>query len=110
LSAPPPNEALRDLASLLGDQATREIVELFLHDFPGSMRILASCGREDQLRLAHGLRSSALHMGAEGLSRRMAAIEDRLNQSGEPATQEEVAGAMADFEAFAGDLRRYAAG
>jgi HPt (histidine-containing phosphotransfer) domain-containing protein len=110
LSAAPPNEALKDLASLLGDEATREIVHLFLEDFPESIRSMSSCDSSNQLRLAHGLRSSALHMGAESLTRRMALIEDRLNQSGELARPDELAGAMADFEAFAVDLRHYADG
>ena len=49
-------------------------------------------------------------MGAERLTMRMGAIEDRLSQPGGPVTPEELAGAMADFDAFASDLRRYAAG
>jgi HPt (histidine-containing phosphotransfer) domain-containing protein len=110
LSATAPNEALKDLASLLGDEATREIVQLFLQDFPDSIRSMGSCDSNNQLRLAHGLRNSALHMGAEKLTKRMAVIEDRLNQSGELATLEELSGAMADFEAFSADLRRYADG
>src|ERR1700677_2541327 len=36
VSKEPPNEALRDLAALVGDEATREIVQLFLRDFPES--------------------------------------------------------------------------
>jgi len=108
LSLPPPNEALRDLAALVGDEATREIVRLFLHDFPASIRILARCSLEDQMRIAHGLKSSALHMGAAGLSRRMEAIEERLARPGETLGPEELGEAAADFEAFAPDLRKYA--
>jgi hypothetical protein len=110
LSPNPPNEALRDLASLLGEQATREIVELFLRDFPDSIGSLAGCSRDDQLRIAHGLRNSALHMGSEVLTKRMGVTEDRLRKGGGPVTPAEVADAMSDFEAFAVDLRRYAAG
>jgi len=110
LSASPPNEALKDLASLLGDEATREIVQLFLNDFPESIRSMATCDSNNQLRIAHGLRTSALHMGAESLTKRMALIEERLNQSGELARPDELDGAMADFETFAVDLRHYADG
>jgi hypothetical protein len=108
VSKEPPNEALRDLAALVGDEATREIVLLFLRDFPESMRGLAASSREDQIRITHGLRNSALHMGAEGLSRQMGAIEDRLGRPGEELAPQEVADAMAGFEAFATDLRSYA--
>ena len=103
-----PNEALQDLASLLGDPATREIVQLFLGDFPDSMRSLRRCSRNDQLRIVHGLRNSALHMGAEKLSKRLGILEDSLAQGGDPLPPAEFEGAMADFEAFATDLRRYA--
>ena len=113
MSTTAPNESLKELASLLGDEATREIVQLFLQDFPDSIRSLASCGRDDQQRIVHGLRNSALHMGAERLTRQLAAIEERLgrpDRPGDPVTGEELAAATAEFDAFAGDLRRYAAG
>ena len=110
MSTQPPNEALRDLAALLGDTATREIVRMFLDDFPPSIGRIASSGAEDQLRIAHGLKSSALHMGADALSRRMAALEDKLSRLGGQVTPVELAEALADFEAFAGPLRQYASG
>jgi hypothetical protein len=109
LNAEPPNEALKDLASLLGDQATREIVELFLRDFPDSIHSLVACNRDDQMRISHGLRNSALHMGSELLTKRMGAIEDRLRKNGAPVTSDEVTRAMSDFDDFAVELRRYAA-
>jgi hypothetical protein len=109
VNTPAPNEALRDLASLLGDAATREIVQLFLGDFPDSIRSLGRCSRDDQLRIVHGLRNSALHMGAEGLSARLGDLEDRLATPGDPLASAEFEASMADFEAFAADLRRYAA-
>jgi hypothetical protein len=108
LSPPPPNEALRDLAALLGDEATREIVGLFLSDFPASIRSLRGCSRDDQMRIAHGLRSSALHMGATGLSRRMGAIEDLLAVPGGTLDPHDLEVAAAEFEAFADELRKYA--
>ena len=63
---------------------------------------IGSSGPEDQLRIAHGLKSSALHMGAEALSRRMAALEDKLLHQGGQVSPVELAEALADFEAFAG--------
>ncbi len=110
MSEPPPNEALKDLAALLGEEATREIVRLFLQTFPESMRSLAGCSRDEQMRIAHGLKSSALHMGAPGLSERMRVMEEKLGRPGESIGPEEIGEAAADFEAFAGGLRRYAGG
>jgi hypothetical protein len=108
LSQPPPNDAIQELSSILGDDATREIVRLFLNDFPGSLRSLGSGTREQQLMIAHGLKSSALHMGARQLSVRMAALENRLDGPSESITPEDIVGAAADFEEFAPLLRRYA--
>jgi hypothetical protein len=108
LSQPPPNNAIRELASVLGDDATREIVRLFLHDFPSSIRNLGRGTREEQLMIAHGLKSSALHMGAENLSVRMAAMERRLDKPSEAITTADIVAAVADFEAFAPVLRQYA--
>jgi len=108
LNKTPPNEALRDLAALLGDDATREIVRLFLSNFPESIQSLPRISRLDQIRITHGLKSSALHMGAAGLSARMKAMEERLGRPGESIRPEELGEAAAEFEAFAADLRSYA--
>jgi HPt (histidine-containing phosphotransfer) domain-containing protein len=105
---PPPNEAIQALADVMGDDATREIVRLFLADFPVSIRKLEGSGRDEQLRIAHGLKSSALHMGAMELSARMAEAEDRLSGPGEPLAPEDFAAAVADFEALAPALKAYA--
>jgi len=106
----PPNTALRDLESLIGAQATREIVHVFLEDFPVSIHNLGICAQNDQMRIAHGLRSSALHMGAEKLSRMLGELEDHLSRPGGTVSTPDLEGAMAEFEAFAGPLRSYASG
>jgi HPt (histidine-containing phosphotransfer) domain-containing protein len=108
VSLPPPNQAIQELASVLGDDATREIVRLFLHDFPGSVRRLGACDRDEQIRIAHGLKSSALHMGALALSGRLAEIEDRLALPGGTLLAGELGPAIADFGAVAPALRKYA--
>jgi HPt (histidine-containing phosphotransfer) domain-containing protein len=105
---PPPNLALKDLASLVGDDAAREIVRLFLQTFPDSIHSLRSSSRPDQMRVVHGLKSSALHMGAEQLTERITAIEDKLTEPGTTLGAGDVAAAMAEFEAFAVYLRAYA--
>ncbi len=110
LSLPPPNLALKDLALLVGDDATREIVRLFLHSFPDSIRNLGGSSRQDQMRITHGLKSSALHMGADRLSEQISAIEDRLSLPGDALTPKDLAPAISEFESFATELRRYADG
>ena len=105
---PPPNLALKDLAFLVGDDAAREIVRLFLHSFPESIHSLGTSGRQDQMRIAHGLKSSALHMGADRLSERIGEIEDKLAQPGEALVPEDLAAAATEFESFAYELRKYA--
>jgi hypothetical protein len=108
VSLPPPNSAISELSAVLGDEATREVVRLFLDDFPVSIRRLGAAGREDQLMIVHGLKSSALHMGALGLSGRMAELESRLDAPGETISRDEIAGAIAEFGAIAPALRQYA--
>jgi HPt (histidine-containing phosphotransfer) domain-containing protein len=108
LSTPPPNLALKDLALLVGDDATREIVRLFLHSFPDSIRSLGISSRQDQMRITHGLKSSALHMGADKLSEHISVIEDKLAQPGAPLSQDDLKAAIAEFDSFAAELRKYA--
>jgi len=104
----PPNESIKALEEVLGDQATRDIVRLFLHDFPESIRRLGGAAREDQMRIIHGLKSSSLHMGATTLSERLASLEDQLGSSGEPLTPFELSPAIGDFGAITPGLRKYA--
>jgi hypothetical protein len=108
VSLPPPNDAIRELEAVLGDEATREVVRLFLDDFPSSIRRLGKGSREEQVMIAHGLKSSALHMGAAELSGRMAKLESRLASPGETVSAAELAAAIADFGAIAPLLGRYA--
>jgi HPt (histidine-containing phosphotransfer) domain-containing protein len=108
MSPSPPNDAIEALASVLGDDATREIVRLFLQDFPESVGRLGAGDREEQARIAHGLKSSALHMGADGLSQCMAEIERKLTKTREELRPDEIEQAVAHFEAVEPELRDYA--
>jgi HPt (histidine-containing phosphotransfer) domain-containing protein len=108
VSQPVPNETVGALESVLGEESTREIVRLFLHDFPESIRRAAAAGREDQMRIVHGMKSSALHMGAAALSERMASLEKKLGTPGETLDPQELEAAIADFGAVEPALRRYA--
>jgi len=108
LNPPPPNLALQDLATLVGDDAAREIVRLFLSSFPESVRALGQGTRQERMRIAHGLRSSALHMGADRLSALVMQIEDKLAHPELALEPADLAAAVAEFEAVAGELRKYA--
>jgi hypothetical protein len=108
VSQPPPNDAIVALESVLGPESTREIVRLFLHDFPESVRRVSGAGREDQMRIIHGIKSSSLHMGATALSERMAGLEGRLADPGETLSPGDLADALADFAAIEPGLRGYA--
>ena len=108
MSAPAPNEALTELVSILGEDDTRELVRSFLRDFPDQLRQLASGDREQRRRVAHSLKSSARHMGADGLARRMAALETRLSQPESEVSQDDLAATVGEFEKVAGSLRAFA--
>jgi hypothetical protein len=108
VTRPAPNAAIAALEETLGAEATRDLVRLFLAEFAATIRTMSSAGREEQLRLAHGTKSSARHMGAEALCSRMAALEERLHGGGPPLGPDDLAGAMSDFGAVEHALRRYA--
>jgi hypothetical protein len=108
MSQLPPNDSIRALEDVLGDQATRDVVRLFLHDFPESMRRIGSAGREDQMRIVHGLKSSSLHMGAMELSEKLAFLEEQLGASDETLQPGDLTGAIADFGGVSAALRKYA--
>jgi HPt (histidine-containing phosphotransfer) domain-containing protein len=110
VSQSPPNDSISALESVLGPKATREVVQLFLHDFPESVRRIAGASREDQMRIVHGIKSSSLHMGAMALSARMAGLEGRLGNPGETLDPDDLAAAVSDFGDIAPSLRDYAGG
>jgi len=108
VSNPAPNESLRELVSILGEEDTCELVRAFLRDFPDQLRQLASGDPEQRRRVTHSLKSSARHMGADGLARQMAALETRLSRPGSEVNQEDLAATVAEFERVAGSLRAFA--
>jgi hypothetical protein len=108
VSQHPPNDSIKALEDVLGDQATRDVVRLFLHDFPESIRRIGAAGREDQMRIVHGLKSSALHMGATELSEKLAALEEQLGASDETLQPGDLSPAIADFGGVSAALRKYA--
>jgi HPt (histidine-containing phosphotransfer) domain-containing protein len=106
--SPPPNDALAELSSVLGEDNVRTLVRTFLRDFPASMRELESGDRKNRHRVAHSMKSNSRLMGAQTLSERMAALEARLDgESGDDVTPADLASITAEFEQVAGPLRAF---
>lgn len=107
-SVPPPNEALADLAAVLGEDNVRTLVGTFLRDFPGSMRELSAPERHNRHRAAHSMKGNSRLMGAFDLSEQMAALEARLERAdGKDVTPEDLAALAAEFEKVAKPLRAF---
>ena len=107
---PPPNEALAELASVLGEDNVRTLVRTFLRDFPGSFLELSSLERANRHRVAHSMKSNARLMGAITLSDRMAELEKRLEgAAGDDITPADLKAIDAEFEEIAGPLRAFVA-
>ena len=108
-SFPPPNDALAELASVLGDDNVRTLVRTFLRDFPVSFQELStSPERKNRHRVAHSMKSNSRLMGAMSLSQRMAALEERLAQpDGADVNAQDLAAISAEFETIAAPLRRF---
>jgi HPt (histidine-containing phosphotransfer) domain-containing protein len=105
---PPPNEALAELAEVLGDENVRTLVRTFLRDFPTSFKELSGGDRKNRHRVAHSMKSNSRLMGAHDLSKRMAALEARLeNDEGADVNPADLAAIDADFQAIAGPLRKF---
>ncbi len=104
----PPNEALVELVDILGEEDTKDLVRTFLQDFPPMIRGITTGDQEAQKRTVHSLKSTARHMGALALSRRMALYEQRLNEPMTSLTGEDITLMVEEFEKCAGPLRAYA--
>ena len=105
---PPPNSAIAELASALGEESARELAEMFLTSFEAVLRDLNSGDREERKRAAHSLKSSARIVGASALSARMAELEARLTNTEGDITPKDISATLEDFERIAVQLRAYA--
>jgi HPt (histidine-containing phosphotransfer) domain-containing protein len=104
-TVPPPNEALEELAKVLGDENVRTLVRTFLRDFPLSFQELSTSDRKNRHRIAHSMKSNSRLMGAHQLSKRMAALEERLSREGGDLSSQDLAAISAEFEQIAAPLR-----
>ena len=109
-NVPPPNEALAELADVLGADNVQTLVRTFLRDFPSSFNELTGGERSNRHRVAHSLKSNSRLMGAHALADRMAELEKRLEGAvGADVTPADLKAIQAEFEAIAGPLRAFAA-
>ncbi|MDO8540782.1 MAG: Hpt domain-containing protein [Opitutaceae bacterium] len=107
-SVPPPNDELAELAAVLGDDNVRMLVRTFLRDFPVSFRELSGGDRKNRHRIAHSMKSNSRLVGAHELSKRMAALEDRLSdESGADVGADDLAAISQDFKAIEPPLREF---
>jgi HPt (histidine-containing phosphotransfer) domain-containing protein len=105
----PPNNALAELAAVLGPENVRTLVRTFLRDFPSSFQQLTGGERHNRHRIAHSMKSNSRLMGAHALSQRMAELEARLSEeNGRDVTPDDLTKISADFEAIAEPLRKFA--
>lgn len=107
-NVPPPNDALAELATVLGEDNVRTLVRTFLRDFPVSLRELSNTERKERHRAAHSMKSNSRLMGAMDLSQRMADLEARLESTdGADVGPADLAAINAEFESVAGPLRAF---
>lgn len=108
--SPPPNDALAELAAVLGPDNVRTLVRTFLRDFPTSFAQLSGGERKNRHRVAHSMKSNSRLMGAYALSLRMAELEARLAEGNEgDVTTEDLTVISAEFDMIAPPLRRFVA-
>lgn len=107
-SAPPPTHELVELSEVLGEDNVRTLVRTFLRDFPVSLAELGGGERKNRHRVAHSMKSNARLMGAHDLSKRMAALEARLeSDSGPDVTADDLTLISRDYELISGPLRAF---
>jgi HPt (histidine-containing phosphotransfer) domain-containing protein len=108
MPVPPPNPTLVHLAAALSEDDARELVRIFLSEFPGLRKTLANGNRRECYLAAHSLKSSAQHMGLIALAERMTDLERRLEDSATSVGPEDLAAVDRDFEQEAASLRAFA--
>ena len=107
MSTPPPTEALAELISVIGEDDTKDLIRTFLSDFPPMIRTLSAGEIETKRRTVHSLKSTARHMGALALSRRMALFETKLSQIDADLSSADITLIVEEFEKAAVPLRAY---
>lgn len=105
---PPPNSAIAELVSGLGEEDARELVGMFLKGFEPTLAGLSAADREEQRRAAHSLKSSARIVGLIELSGLMSELEARLGKANGSIAPTDVSSAQKKFNEEAARLRAFA--
>jgi HPt (histidine-containing phosphotransfer) domain-containing protein len=107
-NVPPPNDALAELAAVLGEDNVRTLVTTFLRDFPASLAELSGGDRKNCHRVAHSMKSNSRLMGAMELSRLAAELEAKLEKpDGKDVTPGDIAAITREFESIVAPLRAF---
>ncbi len=107
---PPPNPSLRELAAVIGEENTRNLVRTFLREFPASLKELTLVDRKHQHRLIHSMKSSTRVVGAHDFSAKLAQLEENLAEPALPnLSPPELQQLTGEFENVAGPLRDFVA-
>jgi HPt (histidine-containing phosphotransfer) domain-containing protein len=107
-SVPPPTPELVELASVLGEDNVRTLVRTFLRDFPASLAELGGGDRKNRHRIAHSMKSNSRLMGGHDLSKRLAALEARLETAdGADVNADDLTLIERDYELIGGPLRDF---
>ena len=107
---PPPNSSLRELAAVIGEENTRNLVRTFLREFPASLKELSLVERRQQHRLIHSMKSSTNVIGAHDFSARLAQLEEKLADPALPdLSPPEIQQLAGEFETVVGPLRDFVA-
>lgn len=106
----PPNEAIAQLAEVLGLEDTRNLVRTFLKEYDGLIRTMTSADRQQQHRAVHSLKSSCRHMGLMPLMRKLELLEARVLRPDGTVTLEDIAIINSEFERLVPPLRAFAVG
>ena len=110
MPAPAPNDRVASLVTALGEEGARELVGIYLEDFPVRVAELASGDRARSERAAHSLKSSSQQMGLPALARILAELEERVGRDGVAVTPAELESVKAEFACAEGSLRAFMAG
>ncbi len=106
---PPPNSSLRELAAVIGEENTRNLVRTFLREVPASLKELLLVERKHQHRLIHNMKSSTRVVGAHAFSERLAQLEAKLAKPAQTElTPVEIQQLTGEFETIAGPLLDFA--
>ena len=107
MSTPVPNERLKSLVEILGENETRELVRIYLGSVPKLLKELAGSDRENARRAAHSLKSSSQQMGAAEIAAQALELERRLDADGPAVTPLELSLFQARYKRMETVLRPF---